>query len=295
MDSPDNFLGLDSPYSSRARSKVWVLPVPLEATVSYGAGTAAGPGAIIAASQQLELYDREFFGEPATEYGVFTLPPLRLAEPLKETLEAIGEAVEEVIRNDKFPVVLGGEHTVTIGGVRGILQAGLQPLTIVQIDAHCDLRDSYQQSRYSHACVARRLLEEPGVESIVQLGIRSLCREEAEFVAANQARVTVLGSEEIHRGNWREELIGRIAGKKAFVTIDVDGLDPSIVPATGTPEPDGLTWSETLEILRTVSNHAGIAGIDCVELAPAVNLHMADFAVAKLVYKAISYALKGGA
>ncbi len=270
---------------------VLVLPLPFEATVSYGGGTADGPAAIISASQQVELYDREFDSEPALAYGVHTLPaPALPADPA----EAVAPSPRRRKRRraaGKLVVGLGGEHTVSVGFGRGILAALGGPLTIVQIDAHSDLRDEYEASAYSHACIARRLLDDERIEQVLQLGIRSVCSEEVEFVRAHPDRARVWYAEQVHEGDWRSELIARIRGKRVFLTIDVDGLDPSIVPATGTPEPDGLTWRETLAILRTVTAHAEVVALDCVELAPTEGLHMADFAVAKLLYKTISYVM----
>jgi agmatinase len=289
----NDFLGLPAESADYARAGVLLLPIPLEATVSYGHGTADGPAVIIEASQQVELYDREFDSEPALAYGVHTLPALILPDDPAAAVDVIAAAVAQAARSGKLVVGLGGEHTISVGFGRGLLQALGGPITIVQIDAHCDLRDSYEGSPYSHACIARRLLEEEGIEQVLQLGIRSLCAEEMAFARANPERVRIWFSEDIHAGGWQEELNNRLRGRRVYLTIDVDGLDPSVVPATGTPEPDGLTWSETVAILRTVSQVATIIGVDCVELAPVESLHMADFAVAKLLYKTISYAKIG--
>ena len=287
----DNFLGLPPAAADRAAARVLVLPIPYEATVSYGGGTQAGPAAIIAASQQVELYDREHDSEPALVYGIHTLPALALPADPQAAVDAIAEAVDAAAQSGQFVMGLGGEHTVSVGFGRGLLRARGGPITVVQIDAHSDLRDEYEGSRYSHACIARRLLDEPEVEQVMQLGIRSVCTEEVAFVRAHPARVRVWYAEEVHAGDWQQALIERVRGKRVYLTLDVDGLDPAIVPATGTPEPDGLTWQETLAIIRTVADHATIIGADCVELAPAANLHAADFAVAKLVYKTINYAI----
>jgi agmatinase len=261
--------------------------------VSYGGGTARGPAAIVAASQQVELYDREFDREPALDYGVHTLDPVALADDLPAAVDAIAAAVHAAAATGKLVVGLGGEHTISAGFGRGLLAALGGPLSVVQIDAHADLRDEYEGTSYSHACVARRLLEEPGIEQVLQLGVRSVCSEEVAFARANPQRVRMWYAEDVHAGAWQAELNARLAGRRAYLTIDVDGLDPAIVPATGTPEPDGLSWNETLAVVRTVARAGRIAGMDCVELAPAAGLHAADFAVAKLVYKSISYAIAG--
>lgn len=290
----DNFLGLAPEQSDLTLSNVLVLPIPFEATVSYGGGTANGPEAIIIASQQVELYDREFDSEPAMEYGVHTLPALDLPEDSLLAIKAIAEATAEAAATGKLVVGLGGEHTVSVGFGRGLQQAVGGPITLVQIDAHADLRDEYEGSPYSHACIARRLVEDGTVSQLYQLGIRSVCTEEVEFARHNSDRVRIWYAEEVHAGGWRAELAERLAGQRVFLTIDVDGLDPAIVPATGTPEPDGLTWVETLDIVRLVCQSAQIVGIDCVELAPYEGQHAADFAVAKLLYKTITYAMRFG-
>lgn len=287
----DNFLGLPEPYSLLERARVLVLPLPLEATVTYGRGTRNGPEAILRASQQVELYDREFGREVALEYGVHTLPALPLPKDVGEAVEAIADAAARWAVTGKLLVGLGGEHTVTLGMVRGILRARGGPLTIVQIDAHADLRAEYEDNPYSHACTARRLLETPGVEQVLQLGVRSVCPEEVEFACTHPNRVRVWYAEEVHAGDWSEELAARLRGRAIYLTIDVDGLDPAVIPATGTPEPDGLTWKEAVEVIRTVACAASaVVGIDCVELAPVPGLHTSEFAAAKLLYKAISYA-----
>ena len=291
MTTPNHFLGLEAESSDFARAGVLVLPLPFEATVSYGHGTAGGPEAILTASQQVELYDREYDDEPALRYGVHTLPALALPDDPAAAVTAIRAATAEAACSGKFLVALGGEHTVSVGVGLGLLDALGGPLTVVQIDAHSDLRDQYEGTPYSHACIARRLLESPHIEQVLQLGIRSVCTEEVAFARSHPDRVGIWYAEAVHDGSWRRAFIERVKGRRVFLTIDVDGLDPSIVPATGTPEPDGLTWRETLDVLRTLNEHAEVIGMDCVELAPSPGLHMADFAVAKLIYKAISYTM----
>lgn len=287
----DNFLGLPDDASSADRAGVLILPIPFEATVSYGHGTQDGPAAIISASQQVELYDREFDCEPAMDYGIHTLPALALPNEPAAAVDAIAVATEQAAASGKLVVGLGGEHTVSVGFGRGLLAALPGPLSVVQIDAHSDLRDSYEESPLSHACIARRLLEHPQVEQVLQLGIRSVCREEVDFARQHPERVRVWYAEDVHAGSWRDELVARLRGRNVYLTIDVDGLDPAIVPATGTPEPDGLTWTEALDIIRTLTQSANVVAVDCVELAPAPGQHSADFAVAKLLYKTITYVM----
>lgn len=291
--SPDNFLGLEAPSGDLDRASALILPVPFEETVSYGGGTRGGPAAIIEASKQVELYDREHDREPALDYGIHTLPRLSLQGDPEVAVEEIAEAVARQAASGKLVVALGGEHTISAGVNRGLLKALDGPLTVVQIDAHSDLRDEYEGSPYSHACVARRMLDDSRVDQVLQLGVRSVDVSEVAYCRSHPARVRTWYAEEVHAGGWQSELVARLAGRRAHLTIDVDGLDPGIVPATGTPEPDGLTWTEALEVLRIVAGAAQVVGMDCVELAPQPGLHAADFAVSKLLYKAITYAIEG--
>ena len=290
-----NFLDLDEQHSSFDRARVLVLPLALEATVSYGGGAARGPAAIIEASQQVELYDREHDDEPALHYGVHTLdaPQLSADDP-EAAVGQIAAAVARAASSGKLVVALGGEHTVSAGVSRGLLEVFDGPLSVVQIDAHCDLRDTYEGSRYSHACVARRMLDDRRVEQVLQLGVRSAAGEEVAFAREHRDRVRIWWAEDVRAGAWREELRDRLAERRVHLTIDVDGLDPAVVPATGTPEPEGLTWRETLDIVRTTARSASVVGVDCVELAPQAGLHAADYAVAKLLYKTITYVVNGG-
>jgi agmatinase len=288
---PDNFLGLPDEASGFAQAQVLILPIPFEATASYGQGTVRGPAAIIQASRQVEFYDREFDGEPALSYGIHTLPALILPDDPASAVDAIARAVAGAASTGKLVVGLGGEHTISVGCGRGLMQELGGSLTVVQIDAHSDLRDEYGGSPYSHACTARRLYEEPGVEQIVQLGVRMSNAAEVAFARAHRERLRIWHADEVHAGGWQAELAERLRGRRVYLTIDVDGLDPSIVPATGTPVPDGLTWHETMEIVRTVAGTAEIVGIDCVELAPIIGLHAPDYAVAVLLYRTITYAM----
>lgn len=290
-----NFLDLDEQHSSFERARVLILPLAFEATVSYGGGTGRGPAAIIEASQQVELYDREHDDEPALHYGVHTLdaPQLSADDP-EAAVGQIAAAVARAASSGKLVVALGGEHTVSAGVSRGLLEVFDGPLSVVQIDAHCDLRETYAGSGYSHACVARRMLDDPRVEQMLQLGVRSVASEEVAFAREHPERVRIWWAEDVREGAWHEELRDRLADRRVHLTIDVDGLDPAVVPATGTPEPDGLTWREALDIVRTTARSASVVGVDCVELAPQPALHAADYAVAKLVYKTITYAINGG-
>jgi len=287
---PPNFLALPPEASGFAESGVVVLPVPYEATTSYGGGTQGGPEAIIQASSQVELYDREFGEEPALRWGIHTLPPLPLdVETPEAAVDEIAAAVAELAATGKLVVVLGGEHTVSVGVARGLHRA-LGDFLTVQLDAHADLRDSYEGTPYSHACAARRITE---LGPVVQIGIRSLDVSEAEFLEAHPDQVTVFFADDIRRdAGWLDRFVDRVRGRRVFLTLDIDALDPSIIPSTGTPEPGGLLWYETLEILRALTEHAEVIAFDCVELAPIPGLHAPDFTTAKLIYKTMSYVMR---
>ena len=284
----NNFLGLSEKFSTYDNSEVFVLPIPYEATVTYGKGTSCGPSAILKASQQVEFYDREFNCDPALDFGIHTLPPLTIQKTPEKNVDFISKNVSKKFKNKKLFVGIGGEHSITLGIVKGIDKIFKQPITIVQIDAHCDLRTEYDGTIYNHACVSRRLSEIKNVQKILQLGVRSISKEEAEFIEENPKKIRTWFSENVHSNSWQENFKKEIFGKNVYLTIDVDGLDPGIIPATGTPEPDGLSWNQTLEIVRLTSECSNVIGFDCVELAPIPNQHASDFATAKLVYKTIS-------
>jgi agmatinase len=296
---PWNFLGLPDNASDPARSRGWLLPVPYEATTSYGAGTRDGPAAILAASRQVELYDHEFGGEPAMAYGIHTTPPLN---PVHQSPEAMAKAVEEAVAGllsgspgPGVLGVLGGEHSISAGVVRGLARVQApDSLVAVHVDAHSDLREEYEGSPYSHACAAKRISE---ICPIFQIGIRNLSSEEASFLRVSRRVRTVFAEESTDpKGRFLGDLAGFVKGKSVFLTVDLDGLDPSIMPSVGTPEPGGITWERMLEIARTVGkNAAEVPVFDVVELAPIAGFRAPDFLAARLVYKLFSYALiKGG-
>src|SRR5262245_49011127 len=287
---PDNFLGLDEEYSDYGRSAALILPIPYEGTVSYGQGTREGPRAIIHASQQVELYDRELDDEVALTHGIHTLPFLApVVSGPAGMVDAIAACAEEQLRSGKLLVGLGGEHTVSAGIARAV-GAVHGDFLMVQIDAHSDLRDEYEGSPYSHASVARRVFDMGA--TIAQFGIRSICREEIELIRAERERLHVWFAEDVHAGGHIEKLAELVHAKTVFLTIDLDGFDPALVGATGTPEPNGLSWNQGLDIIRTVARVAKIVAIDCVELAPLPGQHASDFLAAKLVYKAIGLTLR---
>jgi agmatinase len=275
---------LDEDEAATPHKRVSIISAPLANTVSWGAGTDQGPAAIIAASPALESFDNELRQE-TFRAGFETLPPLALADlSSAEACERIFAAVDRELGKGRLPVLLGGEHTVTVPAVTAC--ANRYPgLHVVQIDAHLDLRDNFEGSPLSHACVMRRLhdLHIP----FTQVGIRSFSREEWEFVRREELSPFFMERLRLEP-DWIEQVCDRIDGP-VYITIDVDGLDPAIMPATGTPEPDGLTWQEATGLLRRLAERKQVVGLDFVELAPTPELHHATFTVAKLIYRTLGY------
>jgi len=280
-----------------SRARAWILPIPYEGTTSYGTGTRFGPAAIIDASREVELHDREFGCEAALEYGVHTLPRMALDHSSPEAMVArVERAVEGVLSGDPSPellVTLGGEHSITPGVLRGL--AGARPslvadLVCVQIDAHADLRDEYEGTRASHACAMRRAVE---TCPVFQIGIRNISAAGDEFRRSTDRVRTVFAEDATAPGGeFLVDLAGFCRGKAVYLTVDMDGLDPSIMPSTGTPEPGGLSWRRVLDVVRTVAREAKVVpALDVVELAPIGGLRSPDFLAAKFIYKTMSYIL----
>jgi agmatinase len=255
-----------------------VLPVPYEKTVSYGNGTAKGPAAIIEASSQLERWDGK--SDPGKE-GIYTWPAIDCSGPAEEVIQEISLGVQKILKLKKLPVVLGGEHTVTWGVIKGYLDAGVKDFGVVQIDAHADLRDAYEGDKYSHASVMRRIVE--AKIPLVQLGIRAFCEEERD--ARKKHKVLAFDGEDLVPGNVGKIRLPKNFPSKVFFTLDVDGIDPSVLPATGTPVPGGLNWYQTLSLFESVAKQRRIIGFDVMEYAPIEGFHAYDFTAALLTYK----------
>jgi agmatinase len=279
-----NFGGLDLEHSSLERSRAVVLPVPYDFSTSYQGGTRWGPEAILAASRNMELWDEEL-GATYTA-GIHTMPAL---EPTALGPEAMAARVERavgwIVDQDKLPAVLGGEHSITAGCVRAI--SSRRPgLSVLQFDAHADMRDEYLDSPYSHACVMRRVRELVPAASV---GIRSMSEEEARWLEQHPAPMWSTRRFRALGGDWTPILAALT--DDVFVTFDVDALDPAALPATGTPEPGGLDWFEAVDLLRAVAERKRIVGFDVVELAPIPGQIASDFLAARLVYRLIGLAL----
>lgn len=267
-----------------------VVPFGLEASVSYGGGTAAGPAAILAASQQLEIFDEELWREASRDYGIATLRPEPVRMPVEAALQQLEGIVGRVLAASRFPLVLGGEHSLTAGAIRPFA-AKYPDLAVLQIDAHADLRDGYLGERFSHAAAMRRVLDHPHV-SLVSAGIRAISKGEADFYTANRGRIHINWGKD--QARWDiEDIVAPLRGRPVYVSFDVDGLDSAIMPATGTPAPGGLSYLQALAILRRAAEVSTIVGADVVELAPIPGLHHCDYTAAALSYKIMSYALSG--
>jgi agmatinase len=288
-----NFLGIEEEYSSFQKSKVVILPVPYEQTVSYGVGTKLGPEAILKASHQVEFYDEETGREVHKELGIATLPPLSFRNKTEEAaLELIHDRVKELLEERKLVVTLGGEHTISQSIIAAFAEQ-YRDLSVVQIDAHSDLRPEYQGNKYSHASVMARVCEFLDPKRIVQIGIRAQTREEARFI--REKGITTLYAHQIRDGKftkilklWDDHALERLS-RHVYLTFDVDGLDPSIMPSTGTPEPNGLLWNETMRLLRNLGKNRTVVGCDVVEFSPIKGLHHPDLTAARLVSKMINY------
>jgi agmatinase len=288
-ENPRNFLGLPDRLARRSAAAGVVLPVPYERTVSYGGGTANGPAAIIEASRYVELYDHELQEEPCRR-GIHTLPALEIrGTGPADVVDEVAAVWEDLLAQGAFPIMLGGEHTVTVGAVRAT--AGRYPgLSVLQLDAHADLRDSYEGSAYSHACVMRRVAE---WAPAVAVGVRALSSEEVEFARRSGRRL--IYAEQLQSSDaWMDAALETLT-EAVYLTFDVDYFDPSLVPTTGTPEPGGGTWYPTLAFLRRVFAEKNVVAADVVELAPRKDQPAGAYLTAKLVYKLFGYRFVLGA
>jgi agmatinase len=283
------FLGPDVTASYEA-ARVVILPIPYEATTTYRRGCENGPAAILDASQQVEYYDEEL-DEEFWAIGINTQPAIAdtrndLKVSSEEMLQVTQQTVARLIADGKFVIALGGEHSITTGLVEAYRQANSEPFTVVQIDAHGDLRHEYEGSIHNHACVMRRIVD-MGLPT-VQIGIRSICREEADLIKSK--KLAVFRAREIaSQPDWMERAWAAIPTQRVFLTIDLDGIDPTLIPGVGTPEPGGLNWYALMTFLRQIFANHDVLGADVMELAPIADSVVSEFTAAKLVYKLIGY------
>jgi len=281
-----NYMGLDEEYSSFKKSKVVIMQVPYDRTTTYIHGTAKGPMAIIDASRYLELFDDELSQE-THRIGIHTMEPLEVEKlSSEEMIEKVRASSADLIKANKFPVLLGGEHSISIGAVKAFKDA-YPNISVLHMDAHCDLRDEYYGSKFNHGCVARRISE---ICPIVQVGTRSMSKEEKDFLAAQaNGKVKTINVYDILDNPMWKDTAANSLSENVYISIDLDVFDISLVPAVGTPEPGGIGWYETLDLLKDISKDKKIVGFDIVELCPIQGQAASDFLAAKLVYRLLGY------
>jgi len=284
LSNKNGFLGIDNKF--RFKEKAVIIPFGLEKTVSYGRGTKNGPREIIKASHQVELYDEELNCEPYKKIGIKTLKPFKIDKNIKKALNKISKVNKEILDKKLFPMTFGGEHSITPGCIAPFTKK-YNNICLLHFDAHADLRQSYNGEKYSHASAIRRCLDYKNV-SLISFGIRNISESEIPFLKKNSSRINIFWAKDKKKWNL-SKFKKLIKNKIVYLTFDVDGLDLSIMPATGTPEPGGLLWDETLDIIRIAAKNSRIVGADINELSPIKGFNSYNFLIAKLAYKILSY------
>jgi agmatinase len=277
--------GSEFPYTDLEKSRAVIVSAPYEKTVTYKKGTKNGPSAIIEASAKMELYDEELNVE-TYKVGIHTLAGLDISDlSSEEMIDIVYKAELDIIKAGKIPVLLGGEHSVSIGAVKAAKEVH-GDISVLQLDAHYDLREEYNGSKYNHACAARRMQD---IAPLVQLGVRSLSKEEKEFLSSqNNISKSISAYDILNDLLWDKKVL-EVLKDKVYITIDLDVFDPSIMPAVGTPEPGGLSWYLVLDMLKSIAQSKDIIGFDVVELAPIEGNIASDFLAAKLIYRILGY------
>ena len=284
LSNKQGFLGIDNKFNFK--EKVIVVPFGLEKTVSYGGGTKNGPKEIIKASHQVELYDEELNCEPYKKIGIKTLKQFKIDKNIKKALNKISKINKKILDTKMFPLTLGGEHSITPGCIYPFTKK-FKKLYLLHFDAHADLRESYNGEKFSHASAIKRCLDYPNV-SVISFGIRNISKNEVIYLKKNSSRIKIFWAKD--KNNWDLNSFKKlIKNKNVYITFDVDAFDSSIMPATGTPEPGGLFWDETLNIIKIAAKNSNIVGADINELSPIKGFNSYNFLVAKLTYKILSY------
>ena len=284
LSNKNGFLGIDNKFN--VKEKVVVVPFGLEKTVSYGGGTKNGPKEIIKASHQVELYDEELNCEPYKKIGIKTLKPFKIDRNIKIALNKMSKINQEILDKKLFPMTFGGEHSITPGCIAPFTKK-FKEICLLHFDAHADLRESYNGEKFSHASAIKRCLDYPNI-SVVSFGIRNISKSEITFLKKNSSRINIFWAKDKNKWNLNK-FKKLIKNKIVYLTFDVDGLDSSIMPATGTPEPGGLLWDETLNIIKIAAKNSKIVGADINELSPIKGFNSYNFLVAKLAYKILAY------
>ena len=287
LSNKKGFLGTDNKINGKVN--VVIVPFGLEKTVSYGGGTNKGPKEIIKASHQIELFDEDLHKEPYKHIGIKTLEPFHIKKNMIDALKQIENINKILLDKKKFPLTLGGEHSLTSGAIKPFIKK-FGKICLLHFDAHADLRDSYNGNKFSHASAIRRCLDNPNV-SVISFGIRNISSSEISFLNKNKKRIKIYWAKD--KMNWNLTKFKKIIrNKKVYLTFDVDALDSSVMPATGTPEPGGLFWNETIKIIKIAAQFSDIVGADINELSPIKGFNSYNFLVAKLIYKIISYSFE---
>ena len=284
LSNKKGFLGIDNKFSFK--EKVIVVPFGLEKTVSYGEGTRNGPKEIIKASHQVELYDEELKCEPFKKIGIKTLKPFKIKKKIIDAIDQISAINENILKSKLFPIVLGGEHSITPGCIKPFVKK-YKKITLLHFDAHADLRESYEGEKFSHASAIKRCIDHKNI-SVISFGIRNISAHEIPILNKNKKRIKIYWAKDKKKWDLKK-FKKQIKNENVYITFDVDGLDSSIMPATGTPEPGGIFWDEALSIIKIACKNSNIIGADVNELAPIKNFNSYNFLVAKLVYKLLSY------
>ena len=284
LSNKQGFLGIDNKFKIKERAVI--VPFGLEKTVSYGGGTKNGPKEIIKASHQVELFDEDLNCNPYKKIGIRTIKPFPIKKRMDEALKQIEKINESLLKKNIFPMILGGEHSITPGCIRPFVKK-FDKLCLLHFDAHADLRQSYNGNKFSHASAIRRCLDYKNV-SVISFGIRNISSSELTYLKKNKKRINIFWAKD--KKKWNLNLFKKlIKNKNVYITFDVDGFDSSLMPATGTPEPGGLFWDETIEIIKIASKYSEIVGGDINELAPIKGFPGYNFLAAKLAYKILSY------
>ena len=287
LSNKKGFLGIND--KSNDKENVVVIPFGLEKTVSYGRGTSKGPKEIIKASHQVELFDEDLSKEPYKNIGIRTLKPFPIKKNILDALKQIENINKILLNKKKFPLILGGEHSLTPGAIRPFIKK-FRKICLLHFDAHADLRNSYNGNKFSHASAIRRCLDDPNV-SVISFGIRNISSSEISFLNKNKKRINIFWAKD--KLKWNLNRFKKIIkNKTVYLTFDVDGLDLSLMPATGTPEPGGLFWDETIKIIKMAAQFSHIVGADINELSPIKGFDSYNFLAAKLAYKIIAYSFE---
>ena len=284
LSNKQGFLGIDNKFN--IKEKAIIVPFGLEKTVSYGGGTKNGPREIIKASHQVELFDEELNKEPYKEIGIKTIKPFTIKKKITSALDQLSNINKKIIEKDKFPLILGGEHSITPASIKPFANK-FDQITLLHFDAHADLRDSYQGEKFSHASAIKRCLDFKNV-NVVSFGIRNLSKLEMSYYINNRDRIQIFWGKDKKKYDF-SQIEKFFKNKTVYITFDVDAFDASIMPATGTPEPGGLLWEDVLPIIKKVCQISNVVGADINELAPIKKFNSYNFLVAKLAYKILAY------